>query len=40
MEEEKAAAKLFRFPLGTVKRIVKLDDDVGMANQVSIYIIL
>ncbi len=27
---------MFRFPLGTIKRIMKLDDDVQMLNQEAI----
>ena len=28
------AEKLFKFPLGTIKRLMKLDPDVNMTNQV------
>ncbi len=33
-EEEEKRAKLFRFPQGTIKKLVKLDEDVHMASQV------
>jgi len=32
-------AKLFRFPLGTIKKIVKLDEDVHMVNAEAIFLI-
>ena len=35
-EEEEKRAKLFRFPQGTIKKLVKLDEDVHMASQVQI----
>lgn len=35
-EETIKAEKMFRFPLGTIKRIMKLDDDVQMLNQEAI----
>ena len=36
-EETTKAEKMFRFPLGTIKRLVKLDDDVNMVNQEAIF---
>ncbi len=34
-EEEEKVGKMFRFPLGTVKKIAKLDPDLHMASQVT-----
>lgn len=36
---EKAADKLFRFPQGTIKRIMKLDPEVNMVNGEAIFLI-
>ena len=37
--EEEKVTKLFRFPLGTIKKLVKLDEDVHMASQDAVFII-
>ncbi len=34
-EEEEKVGKMFRFPLGTVKKIAKLDPDLHMSSQVT-----
>jgi len=36
---EPAEEKLFQFPLGTVKRIIKMDPDINMVNKDSIFLI-
>ncbi|XP_023343466.1 nuclear polyadenylated RNA-binding protein 3 isoform X2 [Eurytemora carolleeae] len=38
-EEEEKRAKLFRFPQGTIKKLVKLDEDVHMASQDAVFMI-
>ena len=37
--EPAAEEKLFQFPLGTVKRIIKMDPDINMVNKDSIFLI-
>jgi len=37
--EGDVAVKLFRFPLGTIKKLVKLDEDVNMVNQDATFLI-
>ena len=36
---EGAEEKLFQFPLGTVKRIIKLDPDVNLISQETVFLI-
>lgn len=35
VDETEKVSKQFRFPLGTIKKIIKLDDEVNMASQVN-----
>jgi len=39
VEEKEAGEKLFRFPLGTIKRIVKMDPDVTMTSSDGVFVI-
>ena len=34
LQSPEKTEKLFKFPLGTIKRLMKLDPDVNMTNQV------
>merc|ERR550519_1872297 len=38
-QAEEAPEKLFKFPLGTIKRIMKLDPDLNMTNQDATFLI-